>query len=420
MKRHLPLASLLIASLLALTTQSHAAGFSIYEQGAAATGKACAVTAVADTPSAIFYNPAGLGFQSGLGLELGDTLIFPWGEHEDPATGDVTEAVDNIFYPPSAYIAYRFRGRVAFGVGFFVPYGLGMEWPEGWSGFQEIEAIELQSYFINPTVAWSPVRWFSVGMGVSFVHSTVTLRKGLNFIDERGTLDAGGDAWGFGANLGVLVRLLDGRLSFGLHYRSAIELAFRGKGDFTVPDAFATLLPDQPLRTNLTLPNHVALGLAVKPHRMVAVSLDLTFTTWSTFKSFSITFPQDMDRPEDEKISSSEPRDWADVFSVRLGLEVTPLKDLKLRAGFVFDRTPSLRRTMSPSLPDADRLDVSLGAGYTFPFGLGFDVAYMYVHIMERSSTQEAFPGIYRGHAHLVGFSLSYRWVMPDKKKKKK
>jgi long-chain fatty acid transport protein len=103
--------------------------------------------------------------------------------------------------------------------------------------------------------------------------------------------------------------------------------------------------------------------------------------------------------------------DWADTFSVRLGAEVRPpVTGLAVRAGLVYDRTPSPTDTMSPSLPDCDRIDASAGIGYRFAFGLGIDVAYMYVHFLERSSTGDAFPGRYRSAAHLVGLSLGYRW----------
>ncbi len=408
-----------IALGLSLPGVASAAGFMIIEQDASATGKACAVTAVADTPSAIFYNPAGLGMQEGLGIQIGDTLIFPWGEHEDPATGELTQSVFDVFYPPTVYASYRFKGRVALGAGFFVPYGLGIEWPKSWQGFEEIVSIDLQNFTVNPTVAWSPLSWLSVGMGFDMVRSIVTIERGLELIDDRGTLEAAGGAWGMGMNAGVLVKLFGGRLSFGLSYRSAVQLRFRGKADFDVPDAFASLLEDQPLRTSLTLPNHVAIGIAGRPHPMLQVSLDITFTTWSTFESFAFTFPEDENRPEDEKLSTSEPRDWSDVFSVRLGLELSPTEGLALRTGLVFDRNPSPRRTMSPSLPDADRLDVSAGIGYVFPFGLGCDLGYMYVHFMERSSMGDAFPGIYRAHAHLIGISLSYRWKPASASSKK-
>jgi long-chain fatty acid transport protein len=327
-----PSVLVVLAAALA-SAPARGAGFGISEQSASATGRACAVTAVADTPSAIYYNPAGLGMQKGLGIEAGVTLIVPLGSHEDPATGLVTDSETSLFYPPTVYVSYRLPERIAFGLGFFVPYGLGITWPEGWTGFEKVESIELQAYFINPTVAWSPLEWLSVGAGVDIVRSIVDLRKGINFIDEHGSLHAGASAWGFGGNAGLLLRLLGGRLSFGLSYRSAVRFEFTGNADFTVPAAFALLLEDQPIETDLTLPHVLSMGIAGKPVSMLTLSADLIVTTWSTFKEFGLNFPGDMVKPESEKLSQTEPRNWRNTWALRFGAEVRPpLKWLVVRA----------------------------------------------------------------------------------------
>ena len=403
----------LLAALPALLAPAPArgAGFGISEQNASATGRAGAFTAVADSPSAIYYNPAGLGLQKGLGIEAGITLIFPLGSHEDPATGLVTDSESSVFYPPTVYASYRLPERVAIGLGFFVPFGLGISWPEDWIGFEQIQSIDLQTYFINPTVAWSPFEWLSIGAGVDIVRSVVELKRGINFIDERGSLHAAGSAWGWGGNAGLLIRLLGGRLSFGLSYRSAVKLVFAGSADFTVPPAFALLLEDQPIETSLTLPHTLSMGIAGKPASMVTLSADVTVTTWSTFKEFGLRFPEDVGKPEGEKLSQSEPRNWRNVYAVRLGAEVRPpLKWLVLRAGLAYDRTPSPTNTLSPTLPDADRIEVAAGAGFLIPKGLSLDLAYMYIYFFERSSSGEAFPATYRCSAHLVGLTLGYHY----------
>ena len=406
------LAACAAASMLLLSGIASGAGFAIYEQGAKATGMGGSAAGIADTPSAIFYNPAGLGFQKGLGLEIGDTLIFPQGEHEDPGTGEVTEAEPGIFYPPTFYASYVLPQRVAFGLGLFVPYGLGIHWPSGWAGFEEIEKIDVQNIFLNPTVAWAPLEWLSIAAGFDAVHASVELRKGLDFVTDRGTLHGAAEAWGFGANAGVLFRFLDGRLSWGVSYRSAVKLDFEGDADFQVPLPFESMLEDQPLESRLVLPHSVAIGMAGLPAEWLTLSLDVVFTTWSTFREFGFTFPEDEGKPEDEQLSSYEPRDWKNVFGLRLGGELRPpcMQGVAFRLGLVYDRNPSPSHTMSPSLPDSDRIDVSAGAGYTFRFGLSIDLAYMLVWFFERTSGGESFPGTYRSHAHLVGLSLGYRF----------
>jgi len=400
------------ATMLLCAGRASAAGFSIYEQGAAATGRGGMAVGIADTPSAIFYNPAGLGFQKGLGLEIGDTLIFAKGEHEDPETGEVTEAEPGIFYPPTFYASYVLPQRIAFGFGLFVPFGLGIEWPSGWAGFEEIEKIDVQNIFFNPTVAWAPLEWLSIAAGFDAVHATVELQKGLNFVTDRGTLHGAVEAWGFGANAGVLFRFLDGRLSWGLSYRSAVKLDFEGDADFQVPAPFASMLEDQPLESALTLPHTIAIGVAGRPADWLTIGLDIVYTTWSTFDVFGFSFPEDEGKPEDDQLTQYEPRDWKNVFGLRLGGELRPpcMRGLALRLGLVYDRNPSPSDTMSPSLPDSDRIDVSAGVGYAFRFGLSIDVAYMLVYFFERTSGGEAFPGTYRSHAHLIGLSLGYRF----------
>jgi long-chain fatty acid transport protein len=389
----------------------HGAGFAIAEQSASATGMACAVTGLADTPSAIYYNPAGIGMQKGLGAEAGVTFIVPLTSHKNPDTGEVTDAQKNLFYPPSVYINYRFPVGLAFGLGFFVPYGLGVQWPEGWEGSEEVESIELQTYFITPVVAWNILPWLSVGGGVSIVRSTVEFKKGINFVDEPGSLKAGGFAWNMGWDIGLLIRLLDGKVGFGLNYRSSVELGFTGNADFDVPLAFASLFEDQPVNTQVVLPSVLSMGISGKPHHSLTLSADVVATMWSSFEEFGLSFPEDVDKPPEEQLSRSEPRYWHDVWSLRFGVRFEPdfAKWLILRLGLAYDRNPSPSNTISPSLPDSDRIDGALGFGFLLRYGFRIDVSYMYVHFLERSSTPDAFPGTYQSSAHIASLSIGYR-----------
>ncbi|MDQ2971238.1 MAG: hypothetical protein M3R34_08870, partial [Acidobacteriota bacterium] len=50
-------------------------GFQVMTQGAKATGMGLAFTAVADDPSAIFYNPAGLGWQKHFEAQIGSEFL---------------------------------------------------------------------------------------------------------------------------------------------------------------------------------------------------------------------------------------------------------------------------------------------------------------------------------------------------------
>jgi long-chain fatty acid transport protein len=80
---------------LSLGSSAFAAGFSIFEHGAKATGMGGAFAATADDPSAMFYNVAGIAYQREASVLLGGTIItfsneFTGGDYEFPGPG--TEA----------------------------------------------------------------------------------------------------------------------------------------------------------------------------------------------------------------------------------------------------------------------------------------------------------------------------------------
>src|SRR5258705_4907594 len=76
-RSHLRSLRLLIVTLMAclLSATAFGAGFSIFEQGAKASGMAGAFVATADDPSAVFYNPAGIANQRELSVLARATFL---------------------------------------------------------------------------------------------------------------------------------------------------------------------------------------------------------------------------------------------------------------------------------------------------------------------------------------------------------
>ena len=82
--------------------------------------------------------------------------------------------------------------------------------------------------------------------------------------------------------------------------------------------------------------------------------------------------------------------------------------------GFVYDNTPQPKSSISPLLPDADRLDYSVGATWSRD-ALELSAAYMLVDFQERSTVEdgvgqnpEGFDGSYRSIAHIFSLGVSY------------
>ena len=65
-----------------------------------------------------------------------------------------------------------------------------------------------------------------IGAGLQVVRATVDLKRKIETGSQEVSTELGGDAWGVGANVGVQVEAIKQYLSFGAHYRSAVQLDF--------------------------------------------------------------------------------------------------------------------------------------------------------------------------------------------------
>jgi long-chain fatty acid transport protein len=132
MKRNGSVLGLVFVFFLFSCTLAFAGGYEIYEHGARAIGMAGAYTAIAEGPSAVFYNPAGITANAGLQIGLGTALIKPMGSFTS-ASGVKTDQESQLYYPSHLYATYQINEKLTAGFGFFTPFGLGTDWPEDYT-----------------------------------------------------------------------------------------------------------------------------------------------------------------------------------------------------------------------------------------------------------------------------------------------
>jgi long-subunit fatty acid transport protein len=70
---------------------------------------------------------------------------------------------------------------------------------------------------------------------------------------------------------------------------------------------------------------------------------------------------------------------------------------------------------MEPMLPDADRNDLSIGAGYKINENLTVDASYLLVLFADRTSTYKpttttSFDGTYKSSVNLVSLNIGYQF----------
>ncbi len=392
---------LLLASLAAASAL--AGGFAVSEHDAAVTGRAGTAIAQEGRPSAVHYNPAGLAGLRGVAATAGATALLPSATATDPATGAADQAAPALKLPPHVYAAYG-REQLAVGFGFNAPYGGGLKWPDTWRGRFDLVEMQLQVLGFHAGAAYAITPQLSVGAAATLYRATVFLTKHADFVDSEGIASLGGGGFGVGASFGASYTFSD-RFRLGLTGKLPASIALAGRAHFdAIPASFSTALPDQAIQSHLTLPGKVGLGaeLALAPVRLFA---DAEATFWSSFQSFDVDFA------EDATPDVSQPRNWRTAGTFRLGAELPAGwlgTDGVLRAGAVFDMAASPTDTLSPSLPDSNRVAGSLGLGRAFG-PVRADLAYSFVAFLPTASSGEAFPAQYAARAHLFALSLGYR-----------
>lgn len=411
---------LLILAICYQTTL--AAGFLIYEHGAAAMALAGAFVAVANDPSAVFHNPAGLAFLSGTQFSLGTTLIIPKSSLELPKWPDprfkTVDQADQVFYPSTVYFSQPVSEKMVIGFGFFSPYGLGTEWPGDYPLRYIAVKDDLKTFFFNPVVAFKLSPNVALGVGVAYIHSTLSFDlvqlADLSFInplfgayDVPVKLEASGNGYGF--NAGLLYK--GEKFSIGANWRSGFKIDY--EGDLTLdwskaPSAVQPLLPKTgTASTSFEYPHILGFGLAFEPAPQLRLSADLHYVLWSSYDEFTVKV--DVPNFADKHVVEN----WKDALTLRGGIEFKASEGVALRAGFLYDQTPQPVETMDPILPDANR--VAITGGFGFKTGrLVLDFAYQYEIFSDRTSPNRSiYPlglgeGTYKTKANLIGISLTF------------
>lgn len=428
-----PEAFVALVLLFLVSTPAFPAGFSVFAQGAKASGMGLAFTAVADDPSAVFYNPAGLGWQKHFSAQAGGSLLTKTeGEFEGanpfPGTGfGIEEQQQTSFLLPTVYAVVPLTSNVNFGLGIFAPYGLGFRWEdaEQFSGRFVAQNAVIRSADINPVISLQVAPSFSIAAGVDYRLSKVQLERNRPAINPftQSVVDVAHikldsemtDNTGWGWNAGVLWKPV-ALVSVGAAYRSKIEIDYEGEGTFTqrltgnpaFDAAVAAQLPQgaQDVAVTIEFPASANLGVAFNLPGDFTLSLDADWTEWSSFDELFIDFANET-IPDLDRIT-----DWEDAWAYRAGLEKR-FGNFAVRAGYYKDESPQPIADVGPILADSDRNAYTLGLGYGTE-RWGVDVSDIYIKFKERDTSGEPstdqFFGRYEESANVFGlqFRLSF------------
>lgn len=377
---------------LCVAGPAQATGFAVEEQDAIILGTAQAGrAAMANNPSTVFYNPAGMTRLSGTQGSVSGIYVAPTGDFDNEGSslnglplsgGEGGNFADNAFIP-TLYLTTGVTDRLKLGLAVGVPFGLGTEYDSDWVGRYQAIKSDISVVNINPAIAYRLTDTLSIGAGVDIQYLDAELSNAVDFgsflgfpqaLDGRATLS--GDNWAVGYNLGLLYEPTKA-LRFGLTYRSQVKHDVDIDADFDVPAAASPvqatgLFTDTTGDTEVTLPESISLSAYYDVNPQWAVLADVTWTRWSRFDALEVQF----DNPAQPGFT--EAQEWEDTVRVSLGTAFRPTSRWILRAGIAYDESPVPGDFQRPRLAIGDRVLVGVGAGYRLSDSVQVDVGYMH------------------------------------------
>jgi len=481
--RRLASVALLGAAAALWTAQpGQAQGFSVYEHGSCAMARAGAtVAAPCNDGSAVFYNPAGIAGKKGATISLGTTVVAASGEWR-PETGNSSELQNDPILVPHGYLTYGLNEKLAVGLGLYVPYGLGTKWPTKdflgrFLGYDN----SLQSIYIQPTIAYQLSDKLSVGGGLTYVMGKIEINQRLDVSEQVTQLGQAqvpftvlgapvgsdfadgkleGDGTGFGANFGVHFKATD-RLSFGVKYLTKVKIDYDGTADFTAialqnaadptnwtlkaalsPQAPAgtpiRLIPagvgvtmdqalkagiaaqfigtgklvDQSIKATLSMPAQLIAGIAFQAAPKLLLLGDYQWTQWSSFKEIKVEF---------ETYTSTRYELYKDTHAFRVGADYAFSDAFVLRAGALMHSAAAPDETVTPLLPEGNRKEATIGAGFHLTKAIELNAAYQYLKQDDREGrvreaaagaqpTTALNSGTYSFSGNLFGATLTFHF----------
>ncbi|CAI8823166.1 long-chain fatty acid transport protein [Pseudomonas chlororaphis] len=423
MKRILLKSPLGLAVVLA-SSHVFASGFALNEQSVSGMGSGFAGrSSSAEDASTVFGNPAGMSRLKREQASVGAATLFAksdisqtrstFGGQED---GDMVPATT----VPMGYYVKPIDEHWAFGVGFYVPFGLITDYGSGFAGRYYANKSEVTTLTFQPTISYAFNDTVSIGFGptinrISGELSGMVLNP-LSPGRNDGKLKSTGDDTALGFNAGILVQATD-RTRLGLTYHSKVSYHLDAKTKVT--DGIFSVLGvsgrsyDASLDVNT--PESVDFSVTHQLNNDWTLYLGSTWTRWSRFKELTIENTGLPPLLSGSLGTVTEEQNWRDTWAHAIGTSYQLNNHWVLRAGLSVDQSPANNTNRGPRIPTGDRTVISFGAGWTPVDNVTIDVAYSYlweesVRVNDTSATRGAYSSKYKNSASGLGTSVSYRF----------
>lgn len=385
----------ILALGLSLPAASHALGIRLFDQDAFATARGDAFVATADNPSAIYYNPAGITQLQGHNVR-GSVNLLDLGTTFETQSSREIDSDRNMITRPGLFYTYSPKKLpLTFGVGYYMPFGLSIEWPKD-APFRNIATRgEFLDHTLGGVVAWKITDTLSIGAGPAVSYAFTDLRRGIDPTSRSDEFRFKGKDISYGATAGLFWQPTK-RHAFGISYRSPVTFDLEGESTF---EPYA--LPKQDAEVRFPLPQVIIVGYSFRPTPKWNLEVNIDWTDWEVLNS-----PELKQNPPTTLVLQ-----WENSFGIEAGVTRYFDNGLRVSAGYVFLENSVPDETLSPLLPDQDMHVFSVGVGGNIE-RWSWDCTYQFTYGVGRDAHPSIYDATARGHyqlvAHAFALSLGY------------
>lgn len=412
------------------STNSMAAGFQLAEYSATGLGRAYAgEAAIADGADTQWRNVAMLTYLEGTQVSVGGIYVNPNIDVEGESTqrsGTTSTKSEDFAHDaiiPNLYVAHRVNEQIAIGFAVGTNYGMETDLGTDFSGTNFGNEASVISKEINVNMAYKINQQFSVGGGIRYViaegsfGAVAPKQAGTDFAGNNlaGTtlkyMEGTDEAWGW--QVGTAWQINDTN-RIGFSYKSEVELDLSGHAEgFAFNEMGPGFFDDFYSKgaMALALPATAELASFHQLNDKVAVHASFNWTDWSSFEKLVADFGGG-------NTSLVKEENWEDNYRLALGGTYTLNQKVTLRTGVAYDTSAVSDEHRTATIPETDRLWLSMGAGYAWSDNLTLDAGFTYILAKdakmheddEASAFGGSFEGETTGNVWLVGVQANYRF----------